>query len=275
MHIDAHQHFWRFDPELYGWITPAMETLRQDFLPADLAPILQELRIGGTMAVQARQDVEETRWLLDLARANPWIRGVVGWVDLCSPRVEEELATLARDEKLKGVRHVVQDEPDDEFLFRADFQRGVAKLAAFDLAYDILIYPRQLPAAARFVELFPEQTFVLDHVAKPKVKEGTLSPWKEHLWALGEQPNVCCKLSGLVTEARWHAWRPEDFFPYLDVAYEAFGEDRILFGSDWPVALLSADYASVYSIFARWSERLETRAREKLFGANAARVYRL
>ncbi len=275
MHIDAHQHFWRFEPELYGWITPAMETLRQDFLPADLAPILQDLRIGGTMAVQARQDVEETSWLLELARANPWVRGVVGWVDLCSPCVEEELAVLARDKKLKGVRHVVQDEPDDEFLLRADFQRGVAKLAAFDLAYDILIYPRQLPAAVRFAAAFPEQIFVLDHVAKPKVKDGSMSPWKEHLRALGEHPNVCCKLSGLVTEARWHAWRPEDFFPYLDNAYEAFGEERILFGSDWPVSLLSADYPSVHGVVARWAERLSPAAREKLFGANATRVYRL
>ncbi len=276
MRIDAHQHFWRYDPAEYGWINPNMEALRHDWMPPDLAPSLRELRIDGTVAVQARQSLEETRFLLELARRFDWIHGVVGWVDLCSARVEEDLAAFAGEKKLKGIRHVVQDEPDDEFLLRPDFGRGIEKLSRSGLAYDVLIYPRQISAALRFVERFPEQSFALDHLAKPDVRSGSISPWKEGMRSLAAHPNVCCKLSGLVTEAHWYKWRVEDFFPYLDIVYEAFGESRVMFGSDWPVALLSAeDYASVHGVLARWAERLDAAARAKLFGENAARFYRL
>jgi L-fuconolactonase len=276
MRIDAHQHFWRYAPDQFPWITPEMRPLQRDFLPQDLGPGLRSVDIDGTIAVQARANADETRFLLKMAAKYTWIRGVVGWVDLCADGVETELARLVTDRKLKGVRHPVQDEPDERFLERRDFQRGLEKLAAFDLVYDLLLHPHHLPGATRLVGDFPAQRFVLDHLGKPDVRNGGLEPWSEHLRALARNPNAHCKLSGLVTQARWNAWKHEDFAPYLDVAYEAFGPDRVLFGSDWPVALVAAkDYAAVHGVIERWAQPLGAAAREKLFGANAARVYRL
>ena len=273
MRLDAHQHFWNFDDDRYGWIDESMAALRRDFGPEDLVPHLEDLALDGSIAVQARQDLDETRWLLGLAREHAHVMGVVGWVDLCAQDCERDLAELAQEPELKGVRHVVQDEPDDEFLLREDFRRGVSRLSEHGLTYDILIHPRHLEPAARFVDHFPEQPFVLDHLAKPFIAKRELEPWARDLRALAERPNVSCKLSGMVTEAEWHRWGPDDFTPYLDTCLEAFGEDRLMFGSDWPVCLLSADYTSMAGIVSAWAHSLTDTQRRKLFGENAARFY--
>jgi L-fuconolactonase len=274
MRIDAHQHFWTYSNAEYPWIQPDWP-IRRDFLPVDLAPHLQALGLDGSVAVQARQSLEESRWLLELANASPEIKGVVGWVDLRAPDVEEQLGLLAAHPKFVGVRHVVQDEPDDRFMLGEDFLRGIGKLQAFGLTYDILIYPRQLPAALELVRAYPEQAFVLDHLAKPLVREGLLSPWREQVRELAASPNVMCKVSGLVTEARWFAWKPEDFIPFFDVVFQAFGPDRLMFGSDWPVALLSADYSKVFTLILDYVAGQDKNLEAKIFGLNATRFYQL
>jgi L-fuconolactonase len=274
MRIDSHQHFWRYSAAEYPWIQVDW-LIRRDFLPADLEPALTSCGLDGSIAVQARQTLEETRWLLELAEASPFIKGVVGWVDLRSPRLEEQLAEFTNRPKLVGVRHVVQDEPDDRFMVRADFQRGVAKLAQFGLTYDILLFPRQLPAAVELVRAVPEQRFVLDHIAKPLIRDGVLSPWQEQLRAIAALPNVMCKVSGLVTEARWQGWKPDDFRPYLDAVFEAFGPDRLMFGSDWPVALLAANYQQVFALARDYVARGGEVVEAKVFGLNASRFYDL
>jgi len=281
MRIDAHQHFWRYDPAKYAWMDERMQVLKRDYLPADLALELVANGLGGSIAVQARHDEAETADLLQLADENDFIRGVVGWVALRPPDVSEHLATLARNPRFCGVRHVVQDEPDDEFLLDDDFCRGIAALGmSRRLIYDLLIYPRQLPAAVRFVERFAQQAFVLDHIAKPAVGTDHSSPefthWEEHVRALARHPLLSCKVSGLVTEAPWNEWKADDFRPYLDVIFDAFGEDRLMFGSDWPVCLLSAaDYAAVHRLILDYTNDLSVGARDKIFGLNAARIYGL
>jgi L-fuconolactonase len=274
--IDAHQHFWRYSKRAYGWIDEGMGRIARDFLPADLAPELAALGFDGCIAVQARSSLAETEFLLALAREHPFVRGVVGWVDLCAPGVVRELEGFSADPCFKGVRHAVQDEPDDGFLLRADFQRGIAALAHLGLTYDLLLHPRHLEVARRFARAFPQQQMVLDHLAKPAIGRAERAPWERQFRALGELPNVACKLSGLVTEARWNAWTPGDFRFYLDVALETFGEERVLFGSDWPVCLLAAgSFSQVFDLVHDWAQELSPAAREKLFGQNAARVYRL
>jgi L-fuconolactonase len=274
MRIDSHQHFWRYSPQEYPWIDPK-SPIRRDFLPTDLAPELSRNRLDGSVAVQARQTLEETRWLLQLAESAPFIRGVVGWVDLRSPALEAQLQEFAEDPKFVGVRHVVQDEPDDRFMLREDFRRGIGRLREFGLTYDILIYPRQLPAAIELARAFPEQAFVLDHLAKPAIRDKALSPWAEQLASLAKCPNVMCKVSGLVTEAKWHGWQAADLKPYLEVAFEAFGVKRLMFGSDWPVALLAGSYEQVITVVrdyvARWAEG----GAAEVFGLNATRFYNL
>lgn len=250
-----------------GWPT------RRDFLPPDLQPLLIQSGLDGSIAVQARQSLEETRWLLELAERYPFIKAVVGWVDLCSAGVEEELAQFAGHSKFAGVRHVVQDEPDDNFMLQPAFRHGIDKLAGFALTYDLLIFPRQLPAAIELVRCFPEQRFVLDHMAKPDIKSGTISPWREDLRELGKNPNVLCKISGLVTEAKWEAWASADFQPYLDVVFETFGVNRIMFGSDWPVCLLAGTYAQVLGIVQARIAALSESERASVLGGNAERFY--
>jgi L-fuconolactonase len=274
MRIDSHQHFWRYSPEQYPWIQPDW-SIRRDFLPADLAPELKRCQIDGCVAVQARQTFEETRWLLELAEASPMILGVVGWVDLRSPKVEEQLTEVAGHPKLVGVRHVVQDEPDVDFMLRDDFMRGIAKLRSFGLTYDILIFPQQLSAAIELVAAFPDQPFVLDHIAKPRIREGIISPWREHVCELASASNVMCKVSGMVTEADWQKWKPDDFRPYLDVVFEAFGPDRLMFGSDWPVALLAADYNRAFNLVGDYFGPRGKEAAAKVLGLNAADFYKL
>jgi L-fuconolactonase len=274
MRIDGHQHFWRFNPADYGWMKPDWP-IRRDFLPPDLEPELRACNLDGCVAVQARSSLEESRWLLELAEGASIIRGVVGWVDLRSPNVAKELEEFAECPKFVGVRHVVQDEPDDGFLLRKDFQRGIAELRRFGLTYDLLVFPRQLPATIKMAQKFPDQPFVLDHLAKPLIKDGALSPWREQLRDLSKLSNVMCKVSGMVTEADWQHWQSDDFKPYLDIVFEAFAPDRLMFGSDWPVCLLAGSYERVFALVEKYVNRLGADSHAKLFGENAAKFYGL
>jgi L-fuconolactonase len=275
MRLDSHQHFWRYRPETHGWIDDRMAILKRDFLPADLEPLLRAQGLVGCIAVQAAESLDDTRFLLSLAEHHPFIRGVVGWVDLFSPELPELLAELARHPAFKGVRHVAQNEPDDAFLAREDVVRGIAALEPFGLAYDLLIYARQLPAAIELVRRLPRQRFVLDHIAKPEIKAGRISPWKEQIHDLASFPNVLCKVSGMVTEAAWSGWTPSDFRPYLDVVFAAFGTERLMFGSDWPVCTLAADYATMARIVEDALAGRPAAEREAVLGGNAARFYRI
>lgn len=274
MRLDSHQHFWKYDPVQYPWIQSDWP-IRRDFLPTDLNPLLASAGLDGCIAVQARQTVEESRWLLTLADHAPIIKGVVGWVDLQSERVEEQLAELSKHPRFVGVRHVVQDEPDVNFMLRPNFLRGIGRLKLFKLTYDILIYPKQLPAAIELVKRFPEQAFVLDHIAKPFIKDGVLSPWREQIRELAKAPNVWCKVSGMVTEADHANWKPSDFKPYLDIVFEAFGEERLMYGSDWPVCLLAGSYERVFGLVDNYTRQLSRDARAGFLGDNAARFYRI
>jgi L-fuconolactonase len=275
MHIDAHQHFWRYSPAEYEWIDDSMAALRRDFLPADLKPELENNGFHGSVAVQACKTLEETSWLLNLAQRSAWILGVVGWVDLRAPDVRSQLTVLSRNPKLVGIRHIVQSEPNDRFLLQPDFLRGISVLEEFDLAYDILIYTRHLPLAAEFVERFPRQRFVLDHLAKPPIKSGKIDSWAQSISPLAAFPNVFCKLSGLVTEADWQHWTPEQIIPFLDVAFESFGADRLMIGSDWPVCLVAASYAKAVEVVKSYLLQKSPECQARVLGGNAQRLYRL
>ena len=275
MRVDAHQHFWRYDPAEYDWIGEGMERLARDYLPADLAPLLTAEGIAGSVAVQARQTIEETRWLLGLAAKHPAILGVVGWVDLRSSEVGEQLREFAANPRFVGVRHVVQNEPDVRFLLGEAFVGGLRQLHGFGLTYDLLLFPPQLPAAVELAGMMPEQPFVLDHLAKPLIKPGILDPWQADLRALACHPNVSCKLSGLVTEAAWQGLKRADFAPYLEVALEAFGPKRLMLGSDWPVCLLAAEYPDVVGIVTEFIARLSDSEQALILGGTASRFYGL
>ena len=275
MKIDSHQHFWSYSAAEYPWIGAGMERIARDYLPVDLAAVAAPQGIGGSVAVQARQSVAESRWLLGLAEASPIIRGVVGWVDLRSAGVAAELAELSAHEKFVGVRHVVQDEPDPRFVLGADFVRGLRQLQSYGLTYDLLIYPQQLPAAVQLVAMLPEQPFVLDHLAKPRIKTGAIQEWRRDVEALAQHGNVCCKVSGMVTEAEWRGWKPADFTPYLDVVLQAFGPERLMFGSDWPVCLLAGEYSEVVGIVADFFGRLSAAEQQFIWGGTATRFYGL
>ena len=275
MNIDAHQHFWIYNQKDFGWIDDSMAAIRRNFLPDDLQPELQANAFDGSVVVQTCQTLEETRWLLDLAEQNPFILGVVGWADLRSRDIRAQLMSLTRNPKLVGLRHIVQSEPDDHFLLQPDFVRGISALEEFDLAYDILIYPRQLPAAIEFVQRFPRQRFVLDHLAKPPIKSGKIDSWAKSIRALSASPNVFCKLSGLVTEADWQRWTPEHITPYLDVAFDSFGPERLMIGSDWPVCLVAASYDRVVQVVKDHILRLPPGSQAAVLGGNAARFWRL
>jgi L-fuconolactonase len=275
MHIDAHQHFWIYNPVEYDWIDDSMAALRRDFLPQDLKPELEANDVHGSIAVQTRQTLEETRWLLELAERSPSILGVVGWADLRSPDIRSQLKALTQKPKLVGIRHIVQSEPDDRFLLQPDFLRGVSALEEFDLAYDILIYTRHLPAAAEFVKLFPRQRFVLDHLAKPPIKSGNIDVWANGIRRLADFPNLCCKLSGLVTEADWELWEPGQIIPFLDVAFESFGPNRLMIGSDWPVCLVAASYTRTIEVVKAYLLGLKPEHREAVLGETADRFWRL
>jgi L-fuconolactonase len=275
MGIDAHQHFWKYNPAEYEWIDESMSAIRRDFLPENLEPELERNHFQGSVAVQARQTVEETRWLLQLADGSRKILGVVGWVDLRSPDMRSQLSEFTRNPKLVGIRHIVQAERDDRFLLRQDFLRGIASLEEFDLAYDILIYAKHLPVAAEFVERFPRQRFVLDHLAKPAIKSREIETWAAGIQRLAPFPNVFCKLSGLVTEADWQSWKPEDITPYLDIAFETFGSSRLMIGSDWPVCLVAGSYGRTMDVVKNYLNRHPAETRDAVLGGNARRFWRL
>ncbi|TAE24607.1 MAG: amidohydrolase [Cytophagales bacterium] len=274
MTIDSHQHFWFYTPERDTWITDDMAVIQRDFLPADLEPVLKANGIDGCVAVQADQSEAETTLLVSLAGAYDFIKGVVGWVDLRAANLYDKLEAYSQYEEIKGFRHVAQAEPDD-FLMRPDVIRGIRQLTAFDFTYDILIYPSQLKAALHLVRDLPDVKFVIDHLAKPYVKKGEITRWSNWMTEIAKQPNVHCKLSGLVTEADWHGWSKKDLFPYLDVAFEQFGPDRLMFGSDWPVCLVAADYTQVKTLIENYVEPWGEEVRAKVFGGNAVSFYNL
>jgi L-fuconolactonase len=274
--IDAHQHFWKYDPVAYDWINGEMRVLQRDFLPPNLAPLLSEMNMEGCVAVQARQSEEETRFLLQLAADFPFVKGVVGWLDLRAPDLEERLDDLQPFSALKGIRHIVQAEPDPDFLLRPDFLRGIKILGKVGLTYDILVYEQQMPAVLQFLERCPDQPMVLDHIGKPIIEGGPSAAWKEGIKGIAAHPLVYCKLSGLVTEADWSNWSEDTFMPFLNVVLEAFGPQRLMVGSDWPVCLLAADqYRRVLEIIERFSADWPEQERRALWGDNAAAFYQL
>jgi L-fuconolactonase len=273
MRLDAHQHFWRYEPAQYPWITDSMAILRRAYLPNDLTQLLSSIGFDGSIAVQARQTVTETEWLLGLADAHSIIKGVVGWVDLRSPNLRQELHRFRSHPKLVGVRHVVQDEPDDEFMLRPDFRRGLGQLREFGLTYDLLLFPKHLAVAAKVVAEFPDQPFVLDHIAKPPIRQGQISPWRDDLRRLAQFPNVFCKLSGMITEADWTHWRPSDFRPYLDTVTECFGANRLMIGSDWPVCRVAGEYEAAMQIVLEYVGQFPADVQAGILGGNCARFY--
>ena len=275
MRIDSHQHFWQYDPVEYGWIGEEMSALRRDFLPADLQVEIDAAGIDGVISVQARQTLAETAWLLELAERHDSIVGVVGWVPLISPEVTADLERFVAAPGLKGVRHVLQDEPDEQYILREDFNAGIRALRRFDLAYDILIFERHLPQTIAFVDRHPQQVFVLDHVAKPRIREKALEPWRTNLRELAKRENVFCKMSGMVTEADWRRWTPEGLGPYFDAVLEAFGPARLMFGSDWPVCRAASEYARWVNTVEQLASRLSPTEQRQLFGETACRAYRL
>ncbi len=275
LRIDAHQHFWIYNDREFSWIDNSMAAIRRNFLPADLQSELNANDFHGSIVVQTCQTLEETRWLLTLAEQNPSILGVVGWADLCSPDITLQLKNLAANPKLVGLRHIVQSEPDDRFLLRREFLRGIAALEDFDLAYDILIYAKHLPVAIEFVQLFPRQRFVLDHMAKPPIKMKEIDSWADGIHRLSAFPNVFCKMSGLVTEADWQRWTRDDITPYLEVAFDAFGPDRLMIGSDWPVCLVAASYAQATGLVKDYILKRAPDRAAAMLGGNAQRFWRL
>jgi L-fuconolactonase len=275
MRVDAHQHFWRYDSNRDAWITPEMAVLKRDFLPGELCAELQGNGIDACVAVQAAQSEDETHFLLDLADRFPMIAGVVGWVDLRADNLRERLKYFAQFSKLRGFRHIVQSEPDDRFLLQDAFLRGIGALRDFYFTYDILIYPRHLPVAIEFAQKFPEQNFVLDHLAKPEIKSAKITEWAAHMRVLASAPNVSCKLSGLITEADGKKWQASAIQPYLDVAFECFGGTRLMFGSDWPVCLLAGTYGQVKQLLEDYLADTSESERDLVFGRNACEFYGL
>jgi L-fuconolactonase len=273
--IDAHHHFWKFDAAEYAWIGAGQRVLRKDFLPGDFEPELRAAGITGTVAVQARQSLEETRWLLELAGRHEFIHGVVGWAPLTEANVGATLERLAAHPKLRAIRHVLHDEADEHYILREDFNRGVAELKRFDLAYDILIFERHLPQTIEFVDRHPNQIFIVDHLAKPRVRDGILSPWRENIQQLARRPHVYCKISGLATEADHSRWSETQLAPYMDWILCSFGPERTLFGSDWPVCLLAVGFCQWAEIVARFVGRLSEPEQQRIWAGTAREAYKL
>lgn len=273
--IDAHHHLWNYVPEDFPWISAEMPALQRDFGIAELAPLLAQSEIDGTIAVQARQSLAETEFLLAQAAVNPLIRGVVGWVPLTDPNVEAAIERYAENRALRGVRHILHDESNDDYMLRDDFNRGVSLLARYGMRYDVLIFDRHLPQAIAFVDRHPQQVFVVDHVAKPRIREGEMEPWRGRIRELARRENVSCKLSGMATEADWQSWTEAGLKPYFDVVLEAFGPKRLMFGSDWPVLGLASSYERWFATVQRWLDPLSLGEREAILGGTAAAVYGL
>jgi L-fuconolactonase len=273
--IDAHHHFWKYSPAAHDWITPEMSVIKKDFQPGDLKPIIDAHGIDGVVTVQVDQTESETNALLATANQHEWVKGVVGWVNLSDRGITDRLAYYSDFEKLKGFRHIVQSEPDQRFLLGKDFCNGISHLHAFDFTYDILIYPKHLPYAVEFVKSFTNQPFVIDHLAKPDIKGRELETWSKYMKQLAHCDNVYCKLSGMVTEAKWNAWKYDDFVPYLDVILHAFGTERLMYGSDWPVCMLSATYAQQLNIIETFISTLSETEQQDIMGLNAIKFYSL
>ena len=272
--IDAHVHFWKYNPIKDAWITDEMGLLQRNFFPQDLQPVLHENGVTGIIAVQADQSENETDFLLQLADKNPFIKGIVGWVDLQNKNLEDKLLYWSEYPVIKGFRHIVQAESDG-FLGKEAFVNGIKLLKSFDFTYDILIYPNQLKEAIQFVNKFPNQKFILDHCAKPCIRDQKINEWKIEIKEIAKNENVYCKVSGLVTEAKWNEWKTEDLYPYLDVVFESFGTDRILFGSDWPVMLLSSTYNKWKNLLEKYMLQFSDEEKQKVFDTNAIKFYNL
>jgi L-fucono-1,5-lactonase len=273
--IDAHHHLWRYTPAEYGWIDESMRLLQRDFLPADLMAEMAAAGVDGSVAVQARQTLEETQWLLDLAEGCSEILGVVGWAPIAGEEFPAVMEQFDGRAKLKGLRHVIQGEPDENYILREDFNAGIRALAGSGLVYDVLIYERHLPQTIEFVDRHPEQVFVLDHIAKPLIAAGQLEPWAGRIRELAKRENVWCKVSGLVTEAKWDAWSAETLHPYLDAVVETFGPARLMAGSDWPVCLVASGYQQWWELLRGYFAGFSDAEQELIFSGNARDVYGL
>lgn len=274
MVIDGHVHFWNYIQEKDDWTTPDMGILRRDYLPANLQPILEKAQVDGVVLVQVNQTEEETNYLMNLSHSTPWVKGIVGWVDMQSENLTERLAYFSKFPIIKGWRHIAQAEPND-FFKGTQIQAGIQQLASFKYTYDILVYHYQLEAVLALVQQFPDQKFVIDHCAKPGVAKKIIDPWRSLMKEIASCPNVYCKLSGLLTETNWKQWEPTDFYPYLDVVFESFGTSRLLFGSDWPVLLLSGEYLQWKELLLKYMETLPDAERENVMGNNAIKFYNL
>ena len=275
MVIDSHQHFWKYEPVKHSWIDDDMSVIRRDFSPSDLAKVYQENGIDGCVAVQADQTLEETDFLIDLASINNFIKGIVGWVDLRAENIENVLEKYSTDKIVKGFRHVVQGEADHNFLLRPNFSRGISLLEKHNFTYDILVFPHQLGSVLEFVKKFPHQKFVIDHIAKPYIKDGYFEGWATMMTAIGKHENVSCKMSGMVTEADFNIWTPEQIHPYMDTVLEAFGSKRILFGSDWPVCLVAGNYSKIKKLTTDFISQLSQIEQNSIMGNNAIEFYNL
>lgn len=275
MRIDSHQHFWKFDPIRDAWINESMKTIQRDFYPEDLEPILKKHHIDGCVSVQADQSEAETEFLLDLAGKHDFIKGVVGWVDFMHPHVRETIARYAENEKMKGMRHVLQGEPDRAYMLNPQFMKGIAALKNYDLAYDILIFPDQLGYTNQFVKNISGVRFVIDHIAKPDIKIQNVDKWEHSMRLIAQHENAWCKISGMVTEADWQNWEYEDFVPYLDIAFEAFGANRVMFGSDWPVCNVAGGYDKMISVVEQYTAKLSADEQSRFWGLNAIEFYKL
>jgi L-fuconolactonase len=275
MRIDAHQHFWKYNEERDTWITDEMEVIQKNFLPEDLKPILAENHIDGTVIVQSDQSKEENVFQLANSLQHNFVKGVVGWIDLQADNVSEQLDYYQEFKKMKGFRHVLQGEKQRDFMLRPGFMRGISKLESYGYTYDILIYPDQLKYAATFAKAFPNQPFVVDHIAKPYIKDQKIDAWKKDMQALAAQENVWCKVSGMITEADWKSWKKEDFKPYLETVTELFGVERIMYGSDWPVCLVAGTYEDVLGLAKDFFSGLSNDEQDLIFGKNATKFYKL
>ncbi len=273
--IDAHNHFWKFDPVRDSWITEEMSAIRRDFMPADFLPVLQQHGFDGCIVVQSDQSEKENDFQLKHAAQHDFIKGVVGWVDLQSPDVAERLAYYQSFPAMKGFRHVLQGEADRALMLKPAFKNGISLLQQYGFTYDILIFPDQLKYAAELVVAFPRQKFVVDHIAKPDVKTGSSDNWRKEISALANHENVFCKISGMVTEADWKQWKKEDFTPYIDTVVEAFGINRIMYGSDWPVCQVAASYSKMLGIVSQYFSQFSATEQAAFFGGNACSFYNI
>jgi L-fuconolactonase len=275
MIIDSHQHFWQYEPIKHEWIDDSMAVIRKDFMPNDLKPVYEQNNIAGCVAVQADQTLKETDFILDLSAKNDFIKGIVGWVDLRSNSIEDTLECYKHANKLKGFRHVVQGEPDPNFLLRPDFTRGISLLEKYNYTYDILVMPHQLGAALEFVKQFPNQKFVIDHIAKPYIKDGYYDGWALLMTEIGKIDNVSCKLSGMITEADFNTWQPSQIKPYMELVLQAFGAEKIMYGSDWPVCLVAGNYSKVKELTTEFIAKLSKNEQDAIMGQNAMNFYNL